>query len=202
MNKRPKVCQKRLLMPLRVFLIFGSFGVFFSENCRAGDIRDVKAPVGFPLNGWMLFSIFVILCAAGILGWVYFLKFKKRAQKPAVFVTKEPWEIALEELEALKKQDLPVKGEIKIYYSTLSGIIRRYFEEQFQVRAPEMTTEEFLHSLRTLRKLNDDQQDILKDFLNSCDMVKFAKYAPDLAEANRSWELGRKLICFSNLPGC
>ncbi len=43
-----------------------------------------------------------------------------------------------------------------------------------------MTTEEFLYYLGIIGHLNETQKTALKEFLNSCDMVKFAKYAPTI----------------------
>ena len=38
------------------------------------------------------------------------------------------------------------------------------------------------------------QNDILKQFLNSCDIVKFAKYIPRIEEGKDSIQLARKLV--------
>jgi len=42
--------------------------------------------------------------------------------------------------------------------------------------------------------LNEIQNLLLKDFLNSCDMVKFAKYAPTTNEALKNFDCAWKLI--------
>ena len=41
-----------------------------------------------------------------------------------------------------------------------------------------MTTEEFLQSLKGGEILSGQQKNLLKDFLECSDMVKFARYAP------------------------
>ena len=51
----------------------------------------------------------------------------------------------------------------------------RYLEEQFDLRAPERTTEEFLSELQHSTLLDYAQKETLGRFLNQCDMVKFAK---------------------------
>jgi len=60
----------------------------------------------------------------------------------------------------------------------VSDTLRWYLEERFNFHAPERTTEEFLHELRGTTLLTPDQKENLEDFLNRCDLVKFAKYEP------------------------
>ena len=64
----------------------------------------------------------------------------------------------------------------------VSDIVRVYLEERFSFRAPERTTEEFLHELKATNLLLPDQKQSLGDFLSICDMVKFARYEPGQPE--------------------
>ena len=57
-----------------------------------------------------------------------------------------------------------------------------------------MTTEEFLGSLRESTVLSLDRKDLLKAFLNACDLVKFAKYTPARAEMESVFAAARKFI--------
>lgn len=60
----------------------------------------------------------------------------------------------------------------------VSDTVRVYLEERFNFHAPERTTEEFLHELRGTDLLAAEQKEKLGEFLESCDLVKFAKYEP------------------------
>ena len=60
----------------------------------------------------------------------------------------------------------------------MSDTARFYLEERFDFRAPERTTEEFLRELAGTKLLLPDQKESLGEFLESCDLVKFAKYEP------------------------
>ena len=60
----------------------------------------------------------------------------------------------------------------------VSDTIRFYLEERFDFRAPERTTEEFLRELGGTDLLAPEQKESLGKFLESCDLVKFAKYEP------------------------
>jgi hypothetical protein len=60
----------------------------------------------------------------------------------------------------------------------VSDTVRLYLEERFDFCAPERTTEEFLRELSATNLLTDAQKESLGGFLESCDLVKFAKYEP------------------------
>ena len=156
------------------------------------DIRDAHPPVDFLANYLWLY----VLLALGLTALIFWIVKRKRSwqkQKPPA-EPKEPWVIALESLEALKKKNWPAQGKVKEYYSALSDIIRRYIEAQFAISAPEMTTEEFLSSLNRSHGMSDSQKAAIKEFLNSCDMVKFAKYGPQPEEMEESFNLARQFV--------
>jgi hypothetical protein len=119
-------------------------------------------------------------------------KFRKR---PAPI--KLPHETALEELEAVRGNFMR-NSDIKEYYAGISDCVRRYIGRLFKLKAPEMTTEEFLSSLRESAALSLvltlDQKDLLKDFLNACDLVKFAKYNPAKGEMEAIFLSAKKFI--------
>ena len=127
---------------------FGVLGLgFFLINVYADDIRDVRPPVDFPPNYFWLYALLAVVFIVG-LGFLIrtFLKNKGKLKPSAVL--KLPHEIALERLEKIKSANLPAQGKIKEYFAEISDIVRQYIERRFDIRAPEMTTEEFLQSLR------------------------------------------------------
>ncbi|VAX37267.1 hypothetical protein MNBD_UNCLBAC01-393 [hydrothermal vent metagenome] len=156
--------------------------------------RDVKAPVVFPPEYLFLFLIILILFVLGGIAFFYFRN-KKKSKIPVIQKEiKLPRQIALEQLSKLHQQNLPAQEKFNLFYSKLSNVVRCFFEGQFQIKAPEMTTEEFLLYLKSSSKLSAEQKDLLKDFLTSCDMVKFAKYAPNINESEESFQLARKIV--------
>ena len=54
-------------------------------------------------------------------------------------------------------------------------MLRHYIEDRFGLRAPEQTTEEFLAELRQKHVFGERQKDLLRAFLEHCDLVKFAE---------------------------
>ena len=57
-------------------------------------------------------------------------------------------------LDALAKENLPGKGEFKLYYFRLSEIVRGYLGELYKIEALESTTPELLAALRSRIAIN------------------------------------------------
>ena len=94
----------------------------------------------------------------------------------------------------MSAKDLARRGLFKDYYSEISAIIRSYLEDRFALNAPEMTTEEFLNSLRDSGSLSTERKEPLKSFLNACDLVKFAKYLPPSSEVEAVFMTAKKFV--------
>ena len=63
----------------------------------------------------------------------------------------------------------------------MSEILRHYFERRFNVLALESTTEELVQKIREF-ELDGKTKNLIRNLLESCDLVKFAKYQPTPAE--------------------
>lgn len=177
-----------------IVFVFGLYSAIAAIQGWAQDIRDVKPPVDLPSSFTAMLFILLIIFSAG-LGYFFYRRYQRRkismvSNAPA----QTPWERAHARLDALLKSDLIARGQWEEYYLTLSDIIRRYFEERFDIRAPEMTSEEFLMSLRNFGGLPVESKILLEEFLVVCDMVKFAKHAPDAAAGEKNAALARRLI--------
>ena len=160
----------------------------------ARDIRDIKAPLGIP-SIYAIFVFFLLAILAILLITAGVLYIRKRQVREKSFVrVKTPYEIAYERLRELAEAHLPEKGKIKEYYIELSGIIRYYLEARFNLRAPEMTTEEFLVKLRTEDELIPEHKNLLREFLSHSDLVKFARYGPSVREIDLSFKSAKRLI--------
>ncbi len=156
------------------------------------ELHDIRGPVSIP-GEWMGLFILLSVLVAALLAFLALRFFKK---KPALREIPSPlaWERALAELARIEREGYSARGLVKEYYSDLSGIIRWYIEERFNVRAPEMTTEEFMQAIRFSEKLSGTQQGLLRDLLLASDMVKFAKSCPLPEEMARSLALARAFV--------
>jgi hypothetical protein len=120
----------------------------------------------------------IVLLALGI--WWYF---RRKPKKPPVVktATVTPYELAVQELKALKEEQLWQQGDVKQYYTRLTDILRAYFEHQFGIAALEQTSEELLQNIKPVTKLNQ-QSDKLRSLLAIADLAKFAKLHPTADE--------------------
>ncbi len=140
-------------------------------------LRDIKPPVEIP-SGWAWVWWAVAVLAFILLAWWAWRYWqRKKAILPVVPVT-PPHVRARQKLE----QALALLGQPREFCILVSDAIRWYLEERFQFRAPERTTEEFLHELQATSLLSTSQKSSLGDFLARCDLVKFARYEPSEAE--------------------
>ena len=85
-------------------------------------------------------------------------------------------------------------GRIKEFYEQISDILRHYIEHRFNLRAPERTTEEFLAELTSADVLSKQDQERLGEFLQHCDLVKFAKYNPTTEQIQKTFDLVKDFI--------
>jgi hypothetical protein len=153
----------------------------------AKDVRDIKGPLSFYEINWIAISGIVLVFAILIFSILIYRRMKRNVP------VRLPHETAIEELEAIRALFLRT-GDVREYYAGISDCVRRYIERAFKLRAPEMTTEEFLNSLRDSTVLSLGQKDLLKGFLAACDLVKFAKYAPAQAEAENIYTTAKHFI--------
>ena len=85
-----------------------------------------------------------------------------------------PIERAMYELGKLLEKGLPGRGFYKDFYVELTMVVRRYIERRHGIRAPRLTTEEFLRAAEGNPDFPQESIDRLRQFLRSADMVKFA----------------------------
>ena len=137
------------------------------------ELRDIRPPVEIP-TGWAL-----VLWLAGVLAVVALLylawRYARNRQAVAEVVPPIPPHI----LAKQKLQEaLALIGQPREFCIVVSDTARWYLEQRFNFHAPERTTEEFLHELQATDLLTPDQKSSLGEFLQRCDLVKFARYEP------------------------
>ncbi len=106
----------------------------------------------------------------------------KRLQRPRPLT---PRELALKQLdEARGVLDDGQPEADKRFSFAVSDALRGYLERALSLRAPEQTTEEFLATARHSPRLTPSAVSVLGEFLQLCDLAKFARHAfgPDERE--------------------
>jgi hypothetical protein len=149
-------------------------------------IKDIKQPysISYSWIDWIKDHKLLLACImAGILVLciiIYFvLKSLKNKPPPVVeeVVKIPPHVIALEKLEQLRAEKLWQEGKLKLYYISLTDIIREYIEHRFKIQALEQTTDEILISFRNVA-IDKESLEKLRQLLLLADLVKFAKEHP------------------------
>ncbi len=157
------------------------------------DIRDIHGPVRVPepARPWWLLAVGAALAA--LVTWAIWRWSSRRRAVAAVFA-RPAHEIALEALAALHAARLLSDGRHAEFYVRLSGIVRAYVEGRFRMRAPEMTTEEFLQAAQSNRELPAADRSRLNEFLREADLVKFARHVPTVEQGERAFEAARDFV--------
>jgi hypothetical protein len=144
---------------------------------EATDIRDIAPPLEIPGEfawlWWVVGAAALITAVAAL-----FIYLRTRRQQVIAPIVIPPHIRAKQKLQ----DALALIAQPKPFVIAVSDTARWYLEERFKFRAPERTTEEFLHELQRTDLLTRDQKDSLGEFLASCDLVKFARYEPGEAE--------------------
>jgi len=156
-------------------------------------IEDIEDVVEMPREAsfWWVWVLLAV-CIVGAAG-VWLLLRRKRAIE-LIRIFRPAHEVAYARLRRLVKEDLLKAGRVKEFYERISGILRHYIEDRFDLRAPERTTEEFLTELARTDLLSGGDKDNLGEFLTHCDLVKFAKHSPANEQIQRTFDLVKKFI--------
>ena len=164
------------------------------EDLEEIKLNEIKPPVSFPRSYalWIWLGIGLAVVAAIV---VVVITIQRRRKGEEVWSQRVPaHELAYEELRRLVVEDLVKKGEIKVFYQRLSGVIRHYIENRFGLCAPEQTTEEFLTGLEAAQEFPGTYKPLLKTFLNHCDLVKFAEYQPRAEDIQKTFDSCKAFI--------
>jgi hypothetical protein len=140
-----------------------------------------------PRWAWALAAVAVLALAApfaarAAAGW------RARARRRSAY------DVARDALDALLMAPRPTAGDMDAFFVELSGIVRRYLEDRFGLRSPELTTEEFLEELAQSPDLVRSHQRLLRDFLSRADLVKFAHFLPEPRDVEDSLDSARRFL--------
>jgi hypothetical protein len=132
------------------------------------DIRDIRGPK-LILPWWLVPALLAgaaILALLGVGVW----RWLRRRPRPRALL---PFEVALQRLEDIRPLMQP--QSVREFSTAVSDIVRSYIELRFAVTATHRTTEEFLHDLLESSQASlVRHRALLSEFLQQCDLVKFA----------------------------
>ena len=136
----------------------------------AEEFHDIAPPVDYSLlPPWVIFcgaAVALVLC--GLVGWWIRGRWQRPRPQPSPRTrTLELLDRISREIETLS----PYQFSIRV-----SDILRRYVTDQYQLPVTRQTSVEFLAALTKASPFSEDEKSLLEDFLNRCDLIKFARY--------------------------
>lgn len=170
-----------------------------SVLAQAEQQDQLRPPRGMiEFRSWFWWILGGLALAAAVAGWIWW---RRRARRLALLAAgidptkpvRPPEDVAREALAALLASPLLAESGPKPFYIELGDIIRRYLEGRFGVPALDRTTAELLPELRQVAALRPHQAEV-RDFFDTCDLVKFARFTPEPAEIDADVTRARAII--------
>jgi hypothetical protein len=181
--------KKAMTDSIRIF-------VGYTKIDPSKDFHDIKDIIDVP-NPWARWIPWIV---AGVtllsLALVFWLIQKRR---PILqMITREaprlsPLDEAMKQLDELAKQQLPVNGSTKLYYTRLNEIFRVYLFRRLGIHSLAETSEELISQLRA-SFIHPRQFDSVAETLRMSDFVKFAKYQPGIPDTEQHYDVIRSAI--------
>ncbi len=140
----------------------------------AGEIVPDKAAA----KSWVYITAAAVMT---ILAAVAFILWRKR-RRERIAPPLPPWERAAAELSGLRSDILNKRISLAAAFVRLTDLVRNYLEERYALPASTQTTEEFLEELNaSYSTLPEEERPFLRSFMQSSELVKFAKMPPEEA---------------------
>jgi len=163
------------------------------EHADLSELRDVTPPEEVPpepASRWPYVLLGIVGAGLLLLSAWYWSRRHWRGGRQTI----SPDQWALRELQLLTVSPSATNEEIERFHLQLSDVMRRYIELRFQVPALEQTTTEFFATLSPSPLLNADGQALLRDFMERCDLVKFALVRPGPEECRKLSEMACRFV--------
>ena len=149
---------------------------------------ELEPQVPAAARSWAAWVGGLLAAAAAIVGLLWWRQYAHRQRRISAY------DKAMARLRKLEGRGLPDASAADAWYVELSATVRRYLEDRYGVRAPELTTEEFLREARRSHELTASHRELLSSFLEICDRVKFAAYVPDDKESTGALAAARRFL--------
>jgi hypothetical protein len=166
------------------------------------QLHDIKPQIDLPINiPWLLIIAGTVITIILVLlfWWIY-----RRFLAPLLGQTafgdarpyidpRPPYQIAYDELDRINQLDLPGQGRFKEYYSLVTDCLRNYLGGMYDVPAIDLTTAETKQALARTNIRSEHSRRFI-DLFTEGDLVKFARFVPDIESARLAIPQARDLV--------
>lgn len=161
------------------------------------EFRPLKPIFFFAMSIWPWVLAFLLLVVIGYLAYRWMSQRETKPEPPPPppqIPFKNPLHVLKERINVLSGPDSPLADRnFKEFYVLLGDSIREYFEDVYMINALEMTSGEILGELRDYPAENEIIS-ITRKVLYEADMVKFAKFEPDIPQAEQALATARQFL--------
>ena len=162
------------------------------EAPSLAQLRGEAPPVVLPGQSrtwlWLSVGAALALLTAAIV-WCR----RRRLAQQAALIQLTPAEMAYLELQQLMENEA-ARDDVRVFYVELTAIVRRYIERTTGIRAPEQTTQEFLHEVSRRSDFPAEEAQRLLAFLEAADLVKFAAHQPRKEDVEESFRRAKAFV--------
>ena len=159
------------------------------------QLKDIRSPADLSTPFWerpamITLGALVALAALGSGSFFFYRRSRPREALPEPLVdTRQPWEVALQELGRIEGLDLPGRGDLKGHYTLVAGTLRAYLGATYlsdpeRIDATDMSSEEIGAAIWQ-SPLDHGNGRMFIELLQEADLVKFANYT---LPASRAYE--------------
>ncbi|MCF6238474.1 MAG: hypothetical protein L3J79_06640 [Candidatus Marinimicrobia bacterium] len=153
------------------------YSILTASDTTFRDIKGlhkIRVPFKLIILLWVLaFGVLVYL------GYFLIKRFKtknnQRLPERIIVPPEQAHEIALRELERLKRSKYLHLEQFKAYHSSLTHILKQYYENRYLIDALELTTSELIEKMETMGECDTQLVSETRAILETADLIKFAK---------------------------
>ena len=168
-----------------------------ARDPEEGDaLRAIKPPMAIPGGIPLWLAGVLAAVAAALAAWLASRFLRPRDRPAPAAAPAPPAPVDYErEFARIAESGLLQRGAVKLYYTRLSEVMRRFIEDRLSVDGPDRTTSEIAADLRRAPAPPDaGTREGIIGFLEAADLVKFARAEPPFPEAAAAPEEGRRLV--------
>jgi hypothetical protein len=165
----------------------------------APDAKPKHNPAGRrQLEEWttlkhVTYAALIALLVGALVAWILSRWLRRPKPAPPPPPPRPPWEVALEELQDLRRAELIENARFVEHYDRVSYIVRKYAGERYGFDGLESTTREMLSVLRRVVP-PIPVLEAIEAFLRHADLVKFARLTPTADECNEALARGQQIV--------